>query len=150
MLSVTKRFKFPIGHRLLNYAGDCKNVHGHNLTVDLKFSGYHPDVGMVIDFGIIKKEMGQWLDYLFDHAFLVNPNDESMIEFLKKENSKHFVMPEKYPNPTMENLAVVVAERCREFCKEYNDIVPGGGNLIFESVRIYESDTGWTDSCCNY
>ena len=50
-------------------------------------------------------------------------------------------MPAKVPNPTMENLTVVVKDQC--------DIFSEAEGIHTENVRIYESETGWVDLCCN-
>ena len=142
MVTVTKKFTVPIGHRLLNYTGPCANIHGHNVTIEITLSGgVNEQDGMIIDFGIIKREIGQWLDLRFDHAFLVNPNDNVVLGFLKENGFKHFVMPDKFPNPTMENLSIVIYNKTEEVCdtlhSEYNY------HVEVHSVKVYESETGW-------
>ena len=49
--SVTKIIDFAYGHRLINYDGKCRFLHGHNgiLEVDIA-SDELDDCGMVVDF----------------------------------------------------------------------------------------------------
>ena len=58
MYVVTKRIDFCYGHRLLNYEGKCKYLHGHNGRVEIELEGERlDDRGMVTDFGDIKRVM---------------------------------------------------------------------------------------------
>ena len=145
--TITKRITMPIGHRLLNYEGGCKNVHGHNITIELTFasrSGLDKS-GFIIDFNDVKNGIGRQLKGLFDHAFLVNAYDDSMIEFLSDQGMKYFIMPKKeassfemsvgQSNPTVENLSEVVREMAETFCY--------GKGIHLKGVKIYESETGW-------
>ena len=51
---VKKVIEFCYGHRLLDYDGKCRNLHGHNgqLEIEVDSGGLDP-LGMVIDFGEI-------------------------------------------------------------------------------------------------
>ena len=52
---VTKTIDFCYGHRLLDYDGKCRYLHGHNalLEVDIE-SDSLDELGMVIDFGDVR------------------------------------------------------------------------------------------------
>ena len=50
---VTKQIEVCYGHRLLNYDGKCKHLHGHNGLLEIDgAAGSLDSRGMVIDFGI--------------------------------------------------------------------------------------------------
>src|SRR5207302_7072501 len=55
--SVTRLIGFCYGHRLLNYSGKCRYLHGHNglLEVTVKKKGLDR-LGMVMDFSEIRSE----------------------------------------------------------------------------------------------
>lgn len=78
---------FASAHSLRGYPGDCANLHGHNWKIEVEVIGEKlNDIGMVIDFKMIKKEAKAVIKEL-DHTFL---NDHP-----------HF----KTTNPTAENIA---------------------------------------------
>ena len=48
---VKRQIFFCYGHRLRDYTGPCKNVHGHNGKIEIELSSKHLDRrGMVVDF----------------------------------------------------------------------------------------------------
>ena len=55
MFKVTREISFCYGHRLLNYSGKCKNLHGHNGVAVVTIEAQELDeLGMVTDFAAIK------------------------------------------------------------------------------------------------
>ena len=63
MYQVTKEIRFCYGHRLLNYAGKCRHLHGHNGTAVITIESEKLDhLGMVVDFSEIKRVMQSWID----------------------------------------------------------------------------------------
>ena len=55
MFKVTKHIDFCYGHRLLNYDGQCRHLHGHNGRVEVDIESEKLDErGMVHDFSDIK------------------------------------------------------------------------------------------------
>ena len=58
MYEVTRVIDFCYGHRLLNYAGKCRHLHGHNGRLEITLSASAlDDRGMVLDFTQIKREV---------------------------------------------------------------------------------------------
>jgi len=156
MWTTTKAIDFCAGHRLLNYDGKCAHVHGHNLRAEIEVTSANLNTsGMVIDFGLIKDAVKTWIDDRWDHGFLVNQFDYPMLEFLKTNGQKHFVLDTATVelayghhagaytgngiamcNPTMENLAKVLKLATQNL---FDD-----SHLEF-GVRLYESENGWVD-----
>ena len=108
-ISITRRLEFDSGHRIPNHDGQCKHLHGHRYAIEVTLTGEvadHPgkaDDGMVLDFGDIKRLTNQYIVDLWDHAFLVAKEDESVVAFLATlPNHKTVVMEHV---PTVENLA---------------------------------------------
>lgn len=158
---ITKKIDFCAGHRLLNYSGKCKNVHGHNLQLEVAFSSRTLNqYGMVVDFSNIKDQVKQWVDDNLDHGFVANYRDGSMIKFLVDSNQKHFVLTPKnlgleglyspediasrveLTNPTMENLALCIKYQVNDFAQLFSTL---DHQVKVSNVRLYESDTGWCD-----
>ena len=69
MYVLTTEAAFDAAHFLTNYEGKCRNIHGHRWRVVLSISG-EPINGMVVDFGVVKKDLKDLCDY-FDHTFIV-------------------------------------------------------------------------------
>ena len=63
MFRVTRRIDFCYGHRLLNYDGKCKNLHGHNGRAEIAIASETlDDLGMVLDFSEIKRVVTHWVE----------------------------------------------------------------------------------------
>jgi len=61
---------FSAAHNLINYKGKCEHLHGHNWKVEVTVgSDALNDQGMVIDFGDIKRMLGEVTSKL-DHKYL--------------------------------------------------------------------------------
>ncbi len=105
MFRVTKEIDFCYGHRLLNYDGKCKHLHGHNgrAVITLESTGLD-SLGMVMDFTAIKQILGRWIDDALDHRMLLH-RDDPIIPELRRQGEP-FV--ELDVNPTAENLAKMI------------------------------------------
>ena len=105
MFRVTKEIHFCYGHRLLNYDGKCRHLHGHNgrAVITLESTGLD-SLGMVMDFTAIKQILGRWIDDALDHRMLLH-RDDPLIPELRRQGEP-FV--ELDVNPTAENLAKMI------------------------------------------
>lgn len=86
---------FAAAHCLINYQGDCENLHGHNWRVEVTVrAGELDNAGLGIDFKILKAETNQLLKML-DHKYLneltpfsgLSPSSENISRFLYRELS---------------------------------------------------------------
>jgi len=92
MISITKIFKFSAAHWLSNHNGLCKNLHGHNYKLEITVKGDvknkpdTSDVGMVMDFGVMKEivriNVVRRLDHQSLNRFFPNPTCELMVEWV--------------------------------------------------------------------
>lgn len=111
-LNVTSQFS--AAHQLKGYEGACKNLHGHNWKVRVGIlCEKTDDIGMTIDFGIVKEIMENILARL-DHSLL---ND-------------HDCFAEE--NPTSENIAQYLYVQFKSRLTEQNCQVA--------DVEVWESD----------
>ena len=70
MFTLCVKDSFAAAHRLIGYKGKCEELHGHNFTVEVFFSGDQlGDDGMLIDFQIIKGHLKGVLENL-DHKYI--------------------------------------------------------------------------------
>ncbi len=105
--SVTKQVEFCYGHRLLNYDGKCKHLHGHNGLLEIVVATDSLDSrGMVVDFGDIKDVVKEWVDTNMDHQMILS-KDDPILNLLLDLNEPVYVMDD---NPTAENIAKRIHE----------------------------------------
>lgn len=105
MYTVTKIISFCYGHRLLNYEGKCKHLHGHNGLAEIFVHSEKLDRrGMVIDFGDVKSVIGAFIDTQLDHKMILCKRDP-IIPILKKLKEPVYLIDE---NPTAENIARLI------------------------------------------
>lgn len=128
MYEVTKEIRFCYGHRLLNYDGKCRHLHGHNGRAMITLAASRLDhKGMVRDFSEIKKIVGGWIDSQFDHRMLLH-RDDPMLPELHRQGEPVFVLD---VNPTAENIAKLIYE-----------FATGQGFPVVE-VRLWEAEDSY-------
>lgn len=108
MYRVTREFDFCYGHRLLNYDGKCRHLHGHNgrAVITLQAPSLDPR-GMLVDFGDIKRDVQRWVDENLDHNLLLCKEDP-ILPVLQEQGERVFIMDQ---NPTAENIARLIYEQ---------------------------------------
>jgi 6-pyruvoyltetrahydropterin/6-carboxytetrahydropterin synthase len=111
MYRVTREITFCYGHRLLNYDGKCKHLHGHNgrAIIALEAAALD-DRGMLVDFVEIKRKVQRWIDENLDHNLLLC-RDDPILPVLQAHGERVFVMD---ANPTAENIARLIFDRAVE------------------------------------
>ncbi len=110
MFRVTRRIDFCYGHRLLNYDGKCKHLHGHNGRVEISLGSHELDHrGMVLDFSDIKQVVSAWIDEELDHRMILH-RDDPAVPLLQKLGEPLYLMDR---NPTAENIARLIFDFAR-------------------------------------
>lgn len=105
MYTVTKEIHFCYGHRLLNYAGPCANLHGHNGKIHVELAVDSLDArGMVADFSDIQHVIKGWIDRTLDHTLILNRSDP-LVPILKERNERFYALDF---NPTAEEIARLI------------------------------------------
>ncbi len=111
MYRVTREINFCYGHRLLNYDGKCRHLHGHNGRALITLEGQALDPrGMLVDFGDIKREVQLWIDENLDHTLLLC-RDDPILPILQEHGERVFIME---TNPTAENIARLIYDRASQ------------------------------------
>ena len=125
MYSVTKVIHFCYGHRLLNYAGKCRYLHGHNGKVEIEVSARTLDRrGMVRDFTEIKRTIQGWIDTNLDHKMVLCRKDP-VLGVLRRQQEPLFVMDD---NPTAEAIAKLIYDVAKRL------------GFPVTTVRLWETD----------
>ena len=102
---VSREIDFCYGHRLLNYEGKCRYLHGHNGRAIITIESETLDArGMVMDFSEIKRVVSTWIDQSLDHRMLLHKTDPA-VPILRELGEPMFLMEE---NPTAENIAKLI------------------------------------------
>jgi len=124
MYRISKQFMFSASHSLcgLKEGHPCARVHGHNYVVTIELtSDYLDETGMVLDYRELQP-VKEFIDKGLDHQHL---ND---------------VMP-KGMNPTAENIAKYIYDRCYKILYEQNlfDKMWMQG-VVLSAVSVKETD----------
>jgi len=107
MFRVSRQIDFCYGHRLLDYPGKCRYLHGHNGKVVITIEAPEvDDRGMVLDFSDIKRVVSGWIDEHLDHRMVLR-RDDPAVPALQEMGEPVFLMD---INPTAENLARLIAD----------------------------------------
>jgi 6-pyruvoyltetrahydropterin/6-carboxytetrahydropterin synthase len=137
---VTKKFTFDMAHALYGYDGPCKNIHGHTYHLSVTLMGTpimdsgDVKLGMVIDFGDLKKIVKEKIINIYDHALVLNEQAPySKSEVIANEFEKVILVPFQ---PTCENLLLHYANL---IC----DLFPKNTNLF--SMRLDETPTSFSE-----
>ncbi len=147
MVTITRLFPFEAAHRLLNHKGKCKYLHGHGYRAEVTIQSEKGlnELGMVVDFSVIKEIIGGWIDDNWDHNIILNDQDPLITLYrdaakLKASEMMHHpcqaIFSGKFPyalsaNPTAENMA---GELYFRTC----NLLPLG--LFITNVRIWETE----------
>ena len=134
-MKIAKEFRWEMGHRLPDHFGMCKNIHGHSYKMLVEFEGDLDEQGMIIDYYDVEKIINPIVEKL-DHAFMVNKNDKTVLEFLKKMNSKKVVVDFQ---STAENICTFILDEVKKSNLPSN--VKGIKLRVYETVDDYAEET---------
>lgn len=110
MYSVTKKIDFCYGHRLLEYDGVCKHLHGHNAVAEIELRADTLDHrNMVVDFSDIKRLVKGWIDTHLDHKMILR-QDDPFVPVLQALGEPIYLIDS---NPTAERIARLIFEQCQ-------------------------------------
>ncbi|AZQ59829.1 6-carboxytetrahydropterin synthase [Maribacter sp. MJ134] len=140
-IRITKQFNFETGHALYGYDGKCRNVHGHSYKLSVTVIGTpitdtaHVKLGMVIDFGDLKKIVKEEIVNKFDHATVFNKNTPH-VELAKELTDRgHNVILADY-QPTSENMVIDFAAKITARLPE---------NIKLFSLKLQETETSFAE-----
>jgi len=141
LIRITKKFSFETGHALYGYDGKCKNLHGHSYKLAVTVIGEpisdkeNVKLGMVIDFGDLKKIVKQEIVDVFDHATVFNRNTPHVELAEELEQRGHDVILVDY-QPTSENMI-------QDFANKIRKRLPVHIKLF--SLKLQETETSYAE-----
>ena len=140
-IRITKQFSFETGHALYGYDGKCRNVHGHSYKLSVTVIGQpitdtnHVKLGMVIDFGDLKKIVKSQIVDVFDHATILNKNSPhaDLAEKIREHSPKVILVDYQ---PTTEMMII-------DFAKRIKQHLPN--NIKLHSLKLQETTTSYAE-----
>ena len=103
-MKCTQILGFDSAHRIIGHSGNCKMLHGHRYTLEATFeSDELNNLGMVIDFSIIKQKLTKWLNTNWDHNAILSIIDRDLGDKISKITGQTIFYLKV--NPTAENMA---------------------------------------------
>lgn len=141
VIRLTKEFTFEAAHMLEGYDGLCREIHGHSYKLFVTVKGEpqcsecSPKLGMVMDFGILKRIVNEQIVARLDHSFMMRrtPQADEIAEALGYKLEK--VVLTDY-QPTCENMLVDFAERLLGALPE---------EIELHSLRLHETATSYAE-----
>lgn len=128
----TRRLEWDAMHRIPGHEGKCGAFHGHRYAAEFSVEAPSLDaLGRVIDFAVIKAEVGRWIDDHFDHTAILHKSDPAA-NFVAKFNSeagRQVYLLETMP--TAENIAMELSEIASNLLKPFS--------IRLVSVRVWET-----------
>jgi len=140
-IRITKQFTFETGHALYGYDGKCRNVHGHSYKLSVTVIGTpitdtsNVKLGMVIDFGDLKKIVKEEIVDPFDHATVFNKNTPHMELAKELKDRGHKVILADY-QPTSENMVIDFASKIKSRLSK---------EIQLHSIKLRETDTAFAE-----
>lgn len=139
-IRLTKIFHFEMSHALWNYDGLCKNIHGHSYQLHVTIIGKPESntsstkLGMVMDFGDLKKIVKTEILDVYDHSLVINEiSDHKNLIHVPQMSNRLIVAPYQ---PTAENLLV-------DFAEKIGKKLPI--NIKLFSLKLYETSTAFVE-----
>jgi len=118
VIRITKEFKFEMAHALKGYDGLCRNIHGHSYEFLVTIAGHpiddpdSPKLGMVMDFGDLKKIVRSTIIDVYDHALVLNSASPKDLFVKLKENFDKVIIADY--QPTSELMIIDFADKIKK------------------------------------
>lgn len=141
IIRLTKEFSFEAAHALDGYDGPCREIHGHSYRLFVTVRGLpiadgdDPKCGMVMDFGTLKRIVGEEVVARFDHALVLqdSPRNADLRQTLAERFGN--VVAVGY-RPTCENMLADFAARIRARLPE---------GVALHALRLHETATSFAE-----
>jgi 6-pyruvoyltetrahydropterin/6-carboxytetrahydropterin synthase len=141
-ISSTVRMEFDAGHRIIGHQNKCRYLHGHRYILEVSVCSENlNDIGMVVDFGVIKSVLKNWIDENFDHTLILNKDDEELGCFVENyTKQKVYYLPF---NPTSENIVLYLSENIIPTL--FKDVA---GDFKINSIKLNETPNCYSIITC--
>lgn len=140
LIRISKDFKFEMAHALMGYDGPCRNIHGHSYSLTVTVAGSpindenNPKLGMVMDFGDLKKIVRKAVIDEFDHALVLNNKMPANLVDEMNQNFERIILTEY--QPTSEMMVIDFARRIKNQLPE---------NIVLKHLLLRETVTSYAE-----
>ena len=140
-IRLTKEFSFESAHALDGYDGLCREIHGHSYRLFVTVVGEpsqcesDPKLGMVMDFGDLKRIVNCEIVDRLDHSFVVRDSEQNAALIASLGEKFKNVVVVDY-QPTCENMLSDFAERLQRALPT---------NVQLYSLRLHETATSYAE-----
>jgi 6-pyruvoyltetrahydropterin/6-carboxytetrahydropterin synthase len=108
MLTITKIFHFEAAHRITDYRGACRHLHGHSYKLEVSISVDEMGEGdMLMDFKDLKELVNESVIRPWDHALLLKDNEGNHADFDQLVGKIYWMKTE----PTAERMVLWIANK---------------------------------------
>ncbi|MBS9524472.1 6-carboxytetrahydropterin synthase QueD [Litoribacter ruber] len=133
MLSITKIFEFEAAHRISNYNGACKFIHGHTYKLHVTLTGNMIEgEDMVMDFKKLKNIVRNYILEPMDHALILKDTEENRDNYQNTDGKIFWMNTE----PTAERMILWMADILI-------DKLPDRVRL--QNLKLYETSTSFAE-----
>lgn len=139
-IRLTKEFHFEMAHALWNYDGLCKNIHGHSYILFVTVIGKpienksNPKLGMVMDFGDLKKIVSEEIVDPLDHALVLSKDVPNIEQLNIPQMFERFFVTDY--QPTCENMIADFADRIKARLPK---------EVQLHSLKLHETATSFAE-----
>lgn len=141
IIRLTKEFTFEAAHMLEGYDGLCREIHGHSYRLFVTVKGEpesdssSPKLGMVMDFGDLKRIVNEQIVGRLDHSFMMR-NTLAAEDILNQLSYRFAKIVLTDYQPTCENMLSDFAERLLGALPE---------NIELCSLRLHETASSYAE-----
>ena len=152
MYRVTREIHFCYGHRLLDYEGKCRHLHGHNGRALITLAAAKLDTqGMVLDFSRVKRVVGGWIDDSLDER-VKNFYEANKPSFNLAEPAVHMaqILVTQFPDPNVHNLKNSKAQNDKdartkiEVAQIAARVMAGSSSILHSGRSVPCSNRDWS------
>ena len=140
-IRLTKEFSFESAHALDGYDGLCREIHGHSYRLFVTVMGEpsttenDPKLGMVMDFGDLKRIVNSEIVDRLDHSFVLRDSEQNVeLQEMLGAKFKKVVLVDY--QPTCENMLADFAERLLRALPT---------KVELHSLRLHETATSYAE-----
>lgn len=131
MINCTRRIEFDAGHRVIDHDSKCKFLHGHRYILEVTANSEElNELGMVVDFSVIKEKMQTWVNKNLDHTIILSIKDKALGEQIESYTKQKVYYINS--NPTAENIALHIKR----------DIIPKlfyDVSFVISKIKLFET-----------
>jgi 6-pyruvoyltetrahydropterin/6-carboxytetrahydropterin synthase len=143
VVTITQRLEWDAMHRIPGHEGKCKAFHGHRYVAEITVTARSLDsLGRIIDFAVIKSQVGKWIDDFFDHTAILWKDDKdpavgAIVAANAAAGRPAYLLDSI---PTVENIASELAQKVSEILR--------AREISLIELRLWETpncSAGWVN-----